>query len=64
MITTNQEILDAINYLLYEHEPETPQEIDAYLRSEGLDPEVIADHGRLFASKALAAAQADMGAAQ
>lgn len=43
--------LGALNYLLYDHEPETQEEIDAFLRAEGLDPEVIAERGRLFVQK-------------
>lgn len=52
---TNEELAEAMRYLLYDHEPETPEEIDAFLRSEGLDPEEIADYGRKLAERELAA---------
>jgi hypothetical protein len=39
---TDSEFVDAMRYLLYEHEPETEEEIDAFLRSEGIDPEAVA----------------------
>ncbi len=51
--TERKRLLDGIRYLLYEHEPKTPEEIDTFLRSEGVDPDVIAAKGRAFAAKAL-----------
>lgn len=51
---TDEELAEAMRYLLYDHEPETPEEIDAFLRSEGLDPEEIADYGRKLAERELA----------
>ena len=42
--------LEAMRYLLYEHEPETEEEIDAFLRSEGIDPEACAEKGRQLAA--------------
>lgn len=51
---TDQEFVEAFEHLLYEHGPETSEEVDAFLRSEGLDPEVIAANGRAFVQKALA----------
>lgn len=51
---TDQEFVEAFEHLLYDHEPETSEEVDAFLRSEGLDPEDIAANGRAFVQKALA----------
>lgn len=42
---TEEQFVKAMEYLLYEHEPETPEEIDAFLRAEGLDPEAISQRG-------------------
>lgn len=39
-----------INQLL-DHEPETPEEVDAFLCSEGLSPGIIAEWGRMTAAK-------------
>ena len=50
----DQEFVEAFEHLLYDHEPETDEEVDAFLRSEGVDPEVIAANGRAFVEKALA----------
>jgi len=52
--------LVAMRYLLYDHEPETLEEVDAFLRSEGLDPGVIAADGKAFAQKALDAQRSRM----
>lgn len=51
--TERKRLLDGMQHLLYEQEPETPEEVDAFLRSEGLDPDAIAAQGRAFAAKAL-----------
>jgi len=51
---TDRELVEAFEHLLYDHEPETPEEVDAFLRSEGLDPETIVANGRAFVQKALA----------
>lgn len=51
---SDQEFEKAFERLLYNSEPVTPEEVDALLRSEGLDPEAIAARGRAIAEKALA----------
>lgn len=50
MRRTDEEFAEAMRHLLYDHEPETPEEVAAFLRSEGLDPDAIASQGRLWAS--------------
>lgn len=55
------EFVRRMNYLLYEHEPETPEEIDAFLRSEGFDPDAIERRGREIAEEALRQARLGNG---
>jgi predicted ATP-dependent serine protease len=43
--------LEAMKHLLYDSEPETEEEIDAFLRSEGVDPEECAERGRELAAR-------------
>ena len=43
--------LEAMRSFLYEHEPETEEEVDAFLRSEGVDPEAVAERGRELAAR-------------
>jgi hypothetical protein len=45
--------LDAMRHLLYDSEPETEEEVDAFLRSEGIDPEAVAEKGRELAERIL-----------
>lgn len=51
---TDEELLAAIILLLDGHPPETPEEIDAYLRAEGYDPDEVAARGKAIAEKAIA----------
>ncbi len=51
---TEEEVLIAILQLLNGPEPQTPEEVDAYLRAEGYDPEKLAARGKAIAEKAMA----------
>lgn len=50
--TERNELAERLQTLL-NAEPETSEEIDAYLRVDGFDPEAIAARGRAIAAKAL-----------
>lgn len=41
-----QRAAEGLRHLLYDYELQTDEEIAAFLRSEGLDPEIIAEDGR------------------
>ena len=50
-----ERLAEALATLLYGPCPETPEEVDAFLRSQGIDPEALAAKAQAWAQKALGA---------
>ena len=50
---SDDEMLRRMESFLYDHEPETPEEVDAFLRAEGIDPDVAAERMRQFVNSLL-----------
>ena len=51
---TKAEVGEALYNMLFLDEPETPEEIDAFLRAEGVDPVGVGARGRAFVEETIA----------
>ena len=54
---SDEEMLKRMEHFLYDCEPETPEEVDAFLRAEGIDPDLAAARMRQFVNSLLSQRQ-------